>query len=68
MTGRRPSPGPDPSLAARGIVLWAMVRVAGELVGQGVRLIGFTLTRARWRREVAARVQKDPLSSAGDTP
>ncbi len=66
MSGRRPAPGPDPSLAAWGTVFLALVRVMFELAEQGIRLIGFIFTRRRWRREVEARVRRNALAAHSD--
>jgi hypothetical protein len=61
MSARRPHPGPDPSAASWGIVLLAALRALAALGAHGIRLATFGARRARWRREVAARVRRDPL-------
>ena len=64
MTPRRPHPGPEPTPAAWWTVARAMVVVLVEILGQGCRLVTFTLTRDRWRREITRRVRRGALPPA----
>jgi len=59
---RRSSSPFDPGPEAWRTVAGALLRVVAELAGQGIQLVLFTFfRRERWRREIGAMVERDPL-------